>query len=88
MLDIKILGTGCAGCLKMEQMVIDVLLELGIHEAKVELVTEQRMIDYGLLADRAPGLLIDGRLAWAGSVPTREQVVEWITKIASVTPTK
>jgi hypothetical protein len=86
MLDIKVLGTGCAGCLKMEQMVIDVLLELGIHDAKVELITEQRMIDYGLLADRAPGLLIDGRLTWAGSVPAREQVVEWVTKAASVAP--
>jgi len=87
MLDIKVLGTGCAGCLKMEQMVIDVLLEPGIRDAQVELVTEQRMIDYGLLADRAPGLLIDGRLTWAGSLPAREQVVEWITKAAPVTPT-
>jgi hypothetical protein len=87
MLDIKVLGTGCAGCLKMEQIVIDVLLELGIRNAKVELVTEQRMIDYGLLADRAPGLLIDGQLTWAGSVPTKEQVLEWITRAATVTST-
>lgn len=87
MLDIKVLGTGCAGCLKIEQMVIDVLLELGIRDAKVELVTEQRMIDYGLLADRAPGLLIDGRLTWAGSMPAREQLLEWITKAATVAST-
>ena len=75
MLDIKVLGTGCVGCLKMEQMVIEALETLGIHEAKVELVTEQRMIEYGLLGDRAPGLLINGKLAWAGSVPTRDQVM-------------
>src|SRR5574341_2337423 len=88
MLEIKVLGTGCAECLKLEQMVIDVLLELGIHDAHVELVTEQRMIDYGLLADRAPGLLIDGHLTWAGSVPAREQVLEWIAKAAQVSPTQ
>ncbi len=84
MLDIRVLGTGCVGCLKMQQLVIEALLELGIRDAKVELVTDQRMIEFGLLADRAPGLLINGHLAWAGSIPTKEQVMEWITKASSV----
>ena len=78
MLDIKVLGTGCVGCLKTEQMVIEALEALGVRDAKVELVTEERMIEFGLLGDRAPGLLINGRLAWAGSVPTKEQVMEWL----------
>jgi hypothetical protein len=78
MLDVKVLGTGCAGCLKMEQLVIEALQALGVREATVGLVTEQGMIEYGLLGDRAPGLLINGQLAWAGSVPTKEQVTEWL----------
>ena len=85
MLEIKVLGTGCAGCLKMEQVVIEALQELGIQDARVELITEQRMIEYGLLADHAPGLLIEGYLAWAGSTPTKEQLMEWVT--LAVTPT-
>ena len=82
MLDIKVLGTGCAGCLQMEHLVISTLQTLGVQDAQVDLVTEQRMIEYGLLGDRAPGLLINGRLAWAGSVPTREQVIEWLQQAA------
>ncbi len=78
MLKVKVLGTGCAGCLRMEQLVVQALEQLGFHDADVERVTEQRMIEYGLLADRAPGLLINDRLAWAGSVPTEEQVKEWL----------
>jgi hypothetical protein len=78
MLNIKILGTSCADCLKTEQIVIEALDALSVREARVELVTEQRMIDYGLLGDRAPGLLINGKLAWAGSVPARDQVTEWL----------
>ena len=78
MLDIKVRGTGCVGCLKMEQMVIEALEALGVRDAKVELVTEERMIAYGLLGDGAPGLLINGKLAWAGSVPAKEQVMEWL----------
>ncbi len=78
MLDIKVLGTGCAGCIKMEQLVIEVLQALGVRDANVELVADQRLIEFGLLGDRVPGLLINGQLAWAGSVPTREQVTEWL----------
>ncbi|HLB49053.1 MAG TPA: thioredoxin family protein [Anaerolineales bacterium] len=78
MLEIKVLGTGCAGCLKVEQLVIEALEALGAKDATVELVTEDRMIEYGLLGDRAPGLLINGKLTWAGSVPTKEQVAEWL----------
>ncbi len=44
MLEIKILGTGCARCLKTEQVVHEALRALGIQNADVELVTEQRMI--------------------------------------------
>ncbi len=84
MLEIKILGTGCARCLKTEQVVHEALRALGIQNADVELVTEQRMIEYGLLADRAPGLLINGYLAWAGIMPTVKRVVEWVTQ--AVTP--
>ena len=78
MLDVKILGTGCAGCVKLEELVIEALQALGIRDARVALVTEQHMIDYGLLGEQAPGLLINGQLAWAGSVPSKEQVLEWI----------
>lgn len=86
MLDIKVLGTGCVGCLKTEQTVIEALQALGVRDAKVELVTEQRMIEYGLLGDRAPGLLINGKLAWAGSVPTRDQVMGWLQQAFAATP--
>ena len=86
MLHIKVLGTGCAGCVKMEQLVIEVLQALGVRDANVELVTEARMIEFGLLGDRAPGLLINGRLAWAGSVPAKEQVAEWLKQALATAP--
>lgn len=84
MLEIKVLGTGCAGCLKTQELVIEVLQALGIREANVELVTEQRMIDYGLKAEKAPGLLINGNLAWAGSIPPKDQLEVWIRQAAGI----
>ena len=87
MLEIKVLGTGCAGCLKMEQIVIEALQELGIRDAVVERITEQRMIEYGLLADRAPGLMVNGYMAWAGSVPGLDQVKEWLQQALAAAST-
>jgi hypothetical protein len=78
MLDIKVLGTGCAGCFKMEQIVIEVLQTLDVRDANVELVTDERVIEYDLIGDQLPGLMINGKLAWAGSVPMKEQVTEWV----------
>ena len=77
-MDIKVLGTGCAGCFMIEQIVVDVLQTLGVRDANVELVTDERVIEYDLLGDQLPGLMINGQLAWAGSVPTKEQVSEWL----------
>jgi hypothetical protein len=84
MLDIKVLGTGCAACLKLEQRVLEVLQSLGIRDARVELVSDARVMEYGLLGDQAPGLLINGSLAWAGSLPEREQVAAWIRQALAV----
>ena len=78
MLNIKVLGTGCAGCFKMEQIVIDVLQALGLRDANVELVTDERVIEYDLISEQMPGLMINGQLTWGGSVPTKEQVSEWL----------
>lgn len=78
MLDVKVLGTGCAGCLKMEQLVIEALQTLGVREANVELVTDERVIEYDLIGEQLPGLMVNGQLAWAGSVPTKAQVTEWL----------
>ena len=78
MLDIKVLGTGCVGCLKMEQLVVEALQALGVQDANVELVTDERVIEYDLIGDQLPGLMINGQLTWAGSVPTQEQVSDWL----------
>lgn len=86
MLDIKVLGTGCGDCLRMREVVLDALKALGVEDAHVELVDDQRSMAYGLLGDQAPGLLINGRLAWAGSVPSLEQVRGWLEQALKPLP--
>jgi hypothetical protein len=42
------------------------------------------MIDHGLKAEKAPGLLINGNLAWAGSIPPRDQLLDWLRQAAGI----
>ncbi|MGH2605318.1 MAG: thioredoxin family protein [Anaerolineales bacterium] len=78
MLEVIVVGDGCAGCLKTEQAAIEALQALGIPEARLQREADPGRMEHLLLGDAPPGLLINGRLVWAGSVPKRDQVIEWL----------
>jgi hypothetical protein len=59
---------------------------LGGREANVELVADERVIEYDLISEQMPGLMINGQLTWAGSVPTKEQVSEWLQHALATAP--
>ena len=86
MLDVIVLGDGCAGCVKTEQAVIEALQALGVREARVAREADPGRMEHLLLGDAPPGLLINGRLVWAGSVPNRAQVIEWLKQALDAVP--
>ncbi len=66
MLDIKVLGTGCTKCLKLEESVRQAVLDLGI-EANIEKITDlNKIMSYGVLM--TPGLVINGKVVSFGRV--------------------
>jgi len=77
MLSIKVLGPGCANCVKVAQVAQQAVRTLGV-EAEVEKITEiQEITKYRLLA--TPGLVINERLVCAGRIPTAGEVTTWLT---------
>ncbi|MFO7660605.1 MAG: thioredoxin family protein [Candidatus Cloacimonadaceae bacterium] len=63
---IKILGTGCAKCKKLEENVKAALAELGM-QAEVEKVAElNKIMDYGVML--TPALVIDEKVIAAGKL--------------------
>jgi len=77
MLSIKVLGPGCANCVKVAQLAQQAVAILGV-EAQLEKVTEfQEIQKYRILA--TPGLVINEKVVCAGRIPTAAEVTTWVT---------
>ena len=73
---IKVYGSGCANCKKLEQMCYNALQELQI-DASVEKVTDlQEIMKTGILS--TSGLEINGKMISSGKLPTQSTLVHWI----------
>jgi small redox-active disulfide protein 2 len=76
-MNIKILGTGCPNCRKLEVNTKQALEELKM-EAVIEKVMEiQDIMSYGIMS--TPALVIDDVVLVAGMVPGVEQIKEALT---------
>ena len=74
--EIKILGTGCPKCIKLAELTEQAAIELGI-EYELEKVTDiNDIISYGVML--TPALVVDGDIKVAGSVPSIEQIIDYL----------
>ncbi len=76
MLDIKVLGPGCANCSNLEKLCKEVISENGI-EATVEKVTDyHKIMSYGIMS--TPGLVVNGKVVHTGKLPTKSTLTHWL----------
>jgi small redox-active disulfide protein 2 len=79
MLDIKVLGPGCANCVKLEGLCREVITENGI-EATIEKITDyKRYPDFGILL--TPGLVVNGKVLASGKIPTKSTLAHWLMEM-------
>ena len=77
MLEIKVLGTGCPNCKKLEAMTRNVVNTLAV-EADIEKVTAyDKIMAYDILS--TPGLVINGKVVSFGRIPSESEITTWIT---------
>lgn len=75
---IKVLGSGCANCQKLEALAKRAVDQLGIDAEIVKVTDMKDIMGYGVMS--TPALVIDESLKLAGRVPSLEQVVELISR--------
>ena len=77
MLNIKILGSGCPNCKRLEQLAREAVEILSI-EAQVEKVTDYTAImEYDILS--TPGLVINEKVVSSGRIPSVAEITTWLT---------
>jgi small redox-active disulfide protein 2 len=76
MLNIKVVGSGCANCTKLESLCKEVVGEQKL-DAQVEKVTDiNRFADLGVLM--TPGLVVNDVVLSQGRIPTKSTLEHWL----------
>jgi len=75
---IEILGTGCAKCHKLDELVRETVKMEGISADIANVQDIKKIMTYGVMT--TPALVIDGQVKIAGKIPTADQVKDWLTK--------
>jgi small redox-active disulfide protein 2 len=73
---IKVLGSGCASCKKLEENTKKAVEELGI-EATIEKVEDfKKIMAYGVM--KTPALVVDEKVKIMGRVPTADEIKKYL----------
>lgn len=76
MLNIKILGSGCANCKRLEALARKVAADLGL-EAEFEKVTDMtEIMKWPILS--TPGLVVNGKVVSSGRIPSETEIAAWL----------
>ena len=75
MLQVKVLGSGCANCKRLETETRAALDGAAISYELVKVTDYAAIASYGVLS--TPALVIDGEVVSSGRIPRREQIVAW-----------
>lgn len=76
MLNIKVLGTGCANCKTTLKLIEETARAKGVA-IEIDKVEEIKAImSYGVMT--TPGVVVDGKVVHAGGVPSRAKVEGWL----------
>ncbi|MBK6791082.1 MAG: TM0996/MTH895 family glutaredoxin-like protein [Anaerolineales bacterium] len=77
MLTIKILGSGCANCKRLEQIARKVVEETGAQAEVIKVTEYPDIMAYGITS--TPGLVINEKIMSYGRIPTPAEVSTWVT---------
>jgi small redox-active disulfide protein 2 len=76
MITVKVLGSGCANCKRLEQIAHKVIQNLAIEAEIVKVTDFQEIMDYGVLS--TPGLVINDEVVSNGRIPSESEITTWV----------
>jgi len=76
MLTVKVLGSGCANCRKLEAVARAAAESAGIEAEFVKVSGHADILAYDILS--TPALVIDEKVMCSGRIPTQAEVAGWM----------
>lgn len=73
---IKILGSGCAKCNRLEQLTREAVAELGLTADFEHVRDMDRIMAYPVMT--TPALVIDEQVRVAGRLPSKDELLSWL----------
>ena len=74
---VKILGSGCPNCQRLEENAKKALSELDLKGVRVEHVYDiDKIIEFGVMS--MPAIVFDGEVKASGRVPDVEEIKSWL----------
>jgi len=76
MLNIKVIGPGCANCVKLAQLCEEAISENHL-DADLEKITDiKKFAKLGIFM--TPGLVVNGKVLSSGKIPTKSTLIHWL----------
>ncbi|MCE9644484.1 MAG: thioredoxin family protein [Chloroflexi bacterium] len=76
MLTIKVLGSGCANCKRVEQIVRKVVEDQALQAEVIKVTEYPEIMKYKIMS--TPGLVINEKVVATGRIPTPAEVTTWL----------
>lgn len=76
MLTIKVLGSGCANCKRVEQIVRKIITEMSLEAEVIKVTDYNDIASYNILS--TPGLVVNEKVVSYGRIPSPAEVTTWI----------
>lgn len=76
MLTIKVLGSGCSNCKKVEAIARQVVAAMGMQAEFIKITDYNQIMEYDIMS--TPGLVINEKLVCAGRIPAPAEVSTWL----------
>ena len=77
MLTIKVLGSGCANCKRVEQVVRKVVEDQALQAEVIKVTEYPEIMKYNIMS--TPGLVVNEKVVSTGRIPTPAEVTTWLT---------